>query len=59
MTISLLFMKAPFGASILGNVPFLALYLGGGIASSGISLLWNRVWPKPGPPRPSHGASGK
>lgn len=46
------------GVSILGNVPFLGLYLGGAIASSAISIFWNQFMRRDGRPKPSHGASG-
>ncbi|KAF8313488.1 rhomboid-domain-containing protein, partial [Clavulina sp. PMI_390] len=57
MNLMTFYFFAPMGAAVLGNVPFLGLYLGGAIASSVISILWNQRW-KQGRPLPSHGASG-
>ncbi|GAB1518805.1 hypothetical protein RhiTH_001870 [Rhizoctonia solani] len=47
---------APPVMQILGNSAFLALYLGGGIASSAFSLVWNAVVQHRG--GNAHGASG-
>ncbi|EIW62087.1 uncharacterized protein TRAVEDRAFT_163861 [Trametes versicolor FP-101664 SS1] len=52
------YFMAPLVLSILGNVGFLGLYLGGGITSSFAGIAWrNYNSPYPGPAG-SHGASG-
>jgi membrane associated rhomboid family serine protease len=49
------FFMAPPVLALLGNMRFLALYLGGGLVSSTVSLVWNALQ---GRPSQSHGASG-
>jgi rhomboid-like protein len=50
------FFMAPIVLGTLGNAGFLTLYLGGGIASSLVSVAWNRYISHRS--TGSHGASG-
>ncbi|KAI9001225.1 hypothetical protein BD414DRAFT_574685 [Trametes punicea] len=52
------YFMAPFVLSILGNVGFLGLYLGGGIVSSLAGIAWRDYKKPPVHATGSHGASG-
>ncbi|KAI0829477.1 hypothetical protein BC628DRAFT_1315061 [Trametes gibbosa] len=52
------YFMAPLVLSILGNVGFLGLYLGGGLTSSFAGIAWRRFHNPNGDTTGSHGASG-
>ncbi|KAI0356608.1 hypothetical protein OH77DRAFT_1423549 [Trametes cingulata] len=52
------YFMAPTVLSILGNVGFLGLYLGGGIVSSLAGIAWREYNPKRAQRAGAHGASG-
>ncbi|KAI0370250.1 hypothetical protein BV20DRAFT_944427 [Pilatotrama ljubarskyi] len=52
------YFMAPLVLSLLGNVGFLGLYLGGGIVSSLAGIAWRNYNPQHSPRAGSHGASG-
>jgi len=52
------YWMAPTVLQLLGNTSFLALYLGGGVVSSCMSLWWNNGVKKRNEGYSSHGASG-
>ncbi|KAH9853736.1 hypothetical protein C2E23DRAFT_727964 [Lenzites betulinus] len=52
------YFMAPLVLSILGNVGFLGLYLGGGLTSSFAGIAWRNYHNPHGPTSGSHGASG-